>query len=900
MPNPPNNNDLQREKVRFLNQSLSLQNIIKQGSIANSSRDNVLPGVTLTLPVSLTPSPTITPTINITPIVTHTPTMTPTLTPTPSVTPPSQGLLVNTTNQFISFGASSNIYNSYFYKINDPYIDYPFIDTFVNIGYLDLNNNSIIFYDNINFTGWTIFNLNLYTAVCSASLPLNYLIPFSGWVGLLNDENLNFNNFSVINVPGATPTPTLTMTPSITPTVTLTPSITPSNTPTISITPSITPTFTLLPPALVVTAVSGISANFFNYLNLSGTYLREGSVYPGYFFKRSNIQKAYCDLYWYEKNDLFTNSPPGYLFLAQYEDNDSDAFNTYYWGIAFSEYPSSSSYPPAPLGIDLPPSGRYFPLSTNDESYVIDYLLKDPTICLDLTYDFTPLTPTPTPSITPTITLTPSITPTLTPTISITPSNTPTISITPSITPTITVTISLTPTQAPTTTIYVSGNASFFANFTNIPGTSAIVMFTDGSTFNGKPFYQYVGQTYRDIIQMYWAHSNQWVFAYQGSFFLTNNTESYYPPFKETYSDANGWTLFPLNSTFFGANSQTISSLRITNYLLFPTPTPTPSLTPGYYVETYFKSFSIPLLFTNNSSSLSIDQFGSNNPSFTAFRFRNYDLITDSLSSDLHLALRVYSNNSSTQVTGTFNNNIVTGISGGVILFTPDDNTPNEIIYQCTNNPSISGTIFIRYPNLVLSTPTPTISITPTVTDTPTATPTVTPTLSPTPTPTNTLTPTFSPTPSTTLPPGLIDATTTQFISVINVDTLGITLTALRLGLYEGGLAPTRGYVYYNVDDCFIDYFEQGLPFENYNTPVSGWYIYQERPYWSGRFYLRCYQPALSSGTNFVPATTGWIYLTGAGQQGDQSLYNKLKIVKGSFTSNSLRSNRLKIFKKNS
>ena len=32
MPLPPNNNDLQRERVRFLNQSLSLQQIIKQGS----------------------------------------------------------------------------------------------------------------------------------------------------------------------------------------------------------------------------------------------------------------------------------------------------------------------------------------------------------------------------------------------------------------------------------------------------------------------------------------------------------------------------------------------------------------------------------------------------------------------------------------------------------------------------------------------------------------------------------------------------------------------------------------------------------------------------------------------------------------------------------------------------
>lgn len=869
MANPPSNNDLQRERAKFLNRSLSLSNIIKQGSIANSSRDNVQPILTPSLPVSLTPTPSITPTVQ----PTETPSNTPTRTPTPSVTPISQGLLVNTTNQFTSFGATSAIYNSYFYKIVNPFENYPFIDYSVNTGYLDVNNNSIIFYDNVNFSGWTIFNLNLYTAVCSASLSFNYLIPFSGWIGLSNDGDIsNFTNFSITNVPVASPTPTITITPSITPTVTPTISNTPTLTPTTTITPSITPTITLMPPALVVTTVSGISANFFNYLGLSGRYLRQGFVYPGYFYKQSNTLDSYCDLNWYEKNDLFTNSPPGYLFLAQYASEEG-SFDVRFWGVAFSEYPSNSAYPPGPLNRDLPPSGRYFSLSSNDQGYVIDYLLNDPTMCLDVAYDFTPLTPTPTPSVTPTITLTPSITPTLTPTISITPSNTPTISITPSITPTITVTISLTPTQAPTTTIYVSGNASFFANFTNIPGTSAFVMFTDGSIFNGKPVYQYVG-LYEDIIQMYWSYGNYWVLAYQGSFFLTNNTNSYYPPFKETYADANGWALFPANSATFGANSETISSLRITNYLLFPTPTPTPSLTPGYYVETYFKSFSIPLTFTNNNTSLSIDQFGSNNPSFTAFRFRNYDLITNSLSSDLHLALRVSSNNISTQVTGTFNNNIVTGISGGVIMFTPDDYTPNDIIYQCTNNPSISGTIFVRYPNLVLPTPTPTASITPTVTPTISFTPTQTPTITQTP----------SITPSSTLPAGLIDATTTQYISVINVTALGITLTALKLGLYEGSLIPTGGYVNNILDDCFIDYFDAGISFDNGVTPVSGWYIYQERPYLSSNFFLRCYQPALSSGTNFVPATTGWIYLTGAGQQGDQSLYNKLKIVKGSWT----------------
>jgi hypothetical protein len=62
------------------------------------------------------------------------------------------------------------------------------------------------------------------------------------------------------------------------------------------------------------------------------------------------------------------------------------------------------------------------------------------------------VTPTPTPSITPTNTPTISITPTNTPTISITPTNTPTISITPTITPTPSITPSITPTNTQTPT----------------------------------------------------------------------------------------------------------------------------------------------------------------------------------------------------------------------------------------------------------------------------------------------------------------------------------------------------------------------------------------------------------------------------------------------------------------
>lgn len=68
----------------------------------------------------------------------------------------------------------------------------------------------------------------------------------------------------------------------------------------------------------------------------------------------------------------------------------------------------------------------------------------------EISYDFEPDLPTPTPTLTPTITLTPTMT--ATPTITPTPTNTPTSTATPTVTATPTATATATPTQTPTTT----------------------------------------------------------------------------------------------------------------------------------------------------------------------------------------------------------------------------------------------------------------------------------------------------------------------------------------------------------------------------------------------------------------------------------------------------------------
>jgi hypothetical protein len=427
---PPNNNDLQRARIREISKVTSYSSILRRGSFADSSRDNVVPPL-----ASVTPTPQITVTPSISP--TNTPASTP-VTPTP--TPTIQGLVVNQTNQFTSTGASSAIYNSYFYKITQPYISYPFIDSSVNEAYLDINNNSIIFYDNIEFSGWTIYNLNLYSQVCSASYSFNNIIPFAGWTTVYGVGNVaNFDNFTVANEPVATPTPTITITPSVTPTITVTqtvtPTVTPTITPTITVTPSITPSSTLAPVQLIVTTVSGVSADFFNVgLGLSGN----GYLYP-YYDKNSfgtETPASYGQFAWYPDNTFFLGSSACWSFLLQYED--PVLLNGYFWLAGIQLWPANSEGS-GPQENAYPRPGRYYPLTAED-TIDYDYINRDPTFAFNVSFDMTPVTPTPTPTITPTISRTPTQTPTTTPTISITPSITPTISITPSITPTITIT----------------------------------------------------------------------------------------------------------------------------------------------------------------------------------------------------------------------------------------------------------------------------------------------------------------------------------------------------------------------------------------------------------------------------------------------------------------------------
>jgi hypothetical protein len=87
-------------------------------------------------------------------------------------------------------------------------------------------------------------------------------------------------------------------------------------------------------------------------------------------------------------------------------------------------------------------------------------------------------------------------------------------------------------------------------------------------------------------------------------------------------------------------------------------------------------------------------QIGTNNPNLTCYRDMNYDFILSNLSNH-PIALRLNNGDSLTEIEGAYNNDQANGKTSGIIMFTPNINTPSEIVYQCVNHPSMIGTISI-------------------------------------------------------------------------------------------------------------------------------------------------------------------------------------------------------------
>lgn len=107
-----------------------------------------------------------------------------------------------------------------------------------------------------------------------------------------------------------------------------------------------------------------------------------------------------------------------------------------------------------------------------------------------------------------------------------------------------------------------------------------------------------------------------------------------------------------------------------------------------------FVSYSIPLEVSVSSNAYNINQIGTNNPTLTCFRGTNYDFVVNTASHPF--ALRVNLNDTVNEVQGSYNNNPTNGIVNNTIMFTPNNNTPNTIFYQCSIHSNMNGTIYIK------------------------------------------------------------------------------------------------------------------------------------------------------------------------------------------------------------
>ena len=116
------------------------------------------------------------------------------------------------------------------------------------------------------------------------------------------------------------------------------------------------------------------------------------------------------------------------------------------------------------------------------------------TICFDIQV-VCDVSPSPTPTITPTRTITPTITPTRTPTRTITPTRTPTITPTRTITPTITPTNTLTPSRTPTNTITPTITPTRTITPTSSIGYKSWILSGCSSTCSGATLGCYSGYT---------------------------------------------------------------------------------------------------------------------------------------------------------------------------------------------------------------------------------------------------------------------------------------------------------------------------------------------------------------------------------------------------------------------
>jgi hypothetical protein len=111
-------------------------------------------------------------------------------------------------------------------------------------------------------------------------------------------------------------------------------------------------------------------------------------------------------------------------------------------------------------------------------------------------------------------------------------------------------------------------------------------------------------------------------------------------------------------------------------------------------VTSFYTCNFIKLIVTGDGTSYKIDQLGdTQNPNLTCYRGSYYRFFHEQ--NEYPLALRTSLDDNSTPVPGAVDNNTNLGITNDIIYFSPNDDTPDTIYYQCPTNPSMNGTITI-------------------------------------------------------------------------------------------------------------------------------------------------------------------------------------------------------------
>jgi hypothetical protein len=352
--------------------------------------------------------------------------------------------------------------------------------------------------------------------------------PFNGSIGSVMIYNRDLSSSEILQnyncyssryiVPTPTPTPSVTSTMTNTPTPSVTATNTNTPTPSITSSPSVTPTQTITPTPTTVhcdtftfigynatttynSATGGPNGGWTSSAYSTETYTNPVSVTfqtsaNGNYLMGGFSYNPTLNSQTYQNTTYGLYIQPGFLEIYEYgnqatvlggmSNTSSDIWKVEYDGTNVKYYKNSGLIYTSSNSVTQPLHIFFALLTPNEGSTnvcVVGTPTPTPTQTPANTVTPTPsITPTntvtPTNTSTPTSTVTPSVTPTntVTPTITVTPSITPTSTITPtmSVTPTNTVTPSITPTNTSTPTSTVTPSVTPTNTITPTPSVTPI------------------------------------------------------------------------------------------------------------------------------------------------------------------------------------------------------------------------------------------------------------------------------------------------------------------------------------------------------------------------------------------------------------------------------------------